>query len=121
LNNRKKQNINSNIVYNIPCNDCNFVYVGQTKRDLKSRISEHKSALHLNYVNSNVAEHSFKFKHDVNFNGAIVKYKESNRNSRLFLEKFDIEHKKFNKIPLMNDQLNCANNFPSIYKCLFVK
>ena len=25
------------VVYNVPCSDCNFVYIGQTKRDVKSR------------------------------------------------------------------------------------
>ena len=25
------------VAYKVPCSDCNFVYIGQTKRDLKSR------------------------------------------------------------------------------------
>ena len=29
------------VVYQVPCSDCNFVYIGQTKRDLKSRLAEH--------------------------------------------------------------------------------
>ena len=32
------------IIYEIPCLDCNFVYIGQTKRGLKSRLAEHKRA-----------------------------------------------------------------------------
>ena len=32
------------VVYQVPCSDCNFVYIGQTKRDLKSRLAEHKLA-----------------------------------------------------------------------------
>ena len=35
----------SRLVYKIPCADCEFVYVGQTKRDLKSRVAEHKRAV----------------------------------------------------------------------------
>ena len=31
-------------IYQVPCHDCPFVYIGQTKRDLKSRLSEHKRA-----------------------------------------------------------------------------
>jgi len=33
------------IVYQVPCSDCEFVYIGQTKRDLKSRLAEHKRAI----------------------------------------------------------------------------
>ena len=27
------------LVYQVPCFDCDFVYIGQTKRDLKSRLA----------------------------------------------------------------------------------
>ena len=33
------------IVYEIPCLDCNFVYYNQTKRSLKKRVGEHKDAV----------------------------------------------------------------------------
>ena len=33
------------IVYQVPCHDCPFVYIGQTKQDLKSQLSEHKRAI----------------------------------------------------------------------------
>ena len=40
----KKEQL-SNIVYSIPCKDntCKAVYIGQTKRFLKSRINQHKN------------------------------------------------------------------------------
>ena len=34
-------NKKSNLVYEVSCKNCAFVYIGQTKRDLKSRITEH--------------------------------------------------------------------------------
>ena len=33
------------LVYEILGADCKFVYVGQTKRDLKSRVAEHQRAV----------------------------------------------------------------------------
>jgi len=33
---------NKNIVYKLPCKDCDATYVGQTKRKLNTRISEHR-------------------------------------------------------------------------------
>ena len=33
------------LVYQVPCFNCNFVYIGQTKRDLKSCLAEHKLAI----------------------------------------------------------------------------
>ena len=35
----------SGVVYQVPCSDCNFVCIGQTKRDLKSRLAEHELAI----------------------------------------------------------------------------
>ena len=35
----------SNLVYEAPCQNCTFVYIGQTKRDLKTRIKEHQRAI----------------------------------------------------------------------------
>ena len=33
------------LAYQVPCRDCSFVHIGQTKRDLKSRLDEHKRAI----------------------------------------------------------------------------
>ena len=33
------------IVYEVPCKDCEFVYVGQTKRNLNFRLIEHQRAI----------------------------------------------------------------------------
>ena len=32
----------SGLIYQVPCAKCNLIYIGQTKRSLKSRLTEHK-------------------------------------------------------------------------------
>ena len=47
------------LFYQVPCRDCSFVYIGQTKRDLKSRLDEHKRAIKNQRLNlSALCEHS---------------------------------------------------------------
>jgi len=36
---------NSCLMYQVPYHDCDFVDIGQTKRELKSRLVEHKRAI----------------------------------------------------------------------------
>ena len=36
----KKEDL-SNVVYKVNCQDCNYSYVGQTKRKLKTRLKKH--------------------------------------------------------------------------------
>ncbi|XP_072401655.1 uncharacterized protein [Diabrotica undecimpunctata] len=48
----------SNVVYQIPCNNCNLVYVGQTTRSLGSRLISHRSDSRLYPERSALAEHN---------------------------------------------------------------
>ena len=50
------------VVYQVPCSDCNFVYIGQTKRKLKSRLVEHNLA-----VKKQEPEKSALFEHYMQF------------------------------------------------------
>ena len=60
-------------MYKIPCADCEFVYIGQTKRDLKSRIAEHKRAVkNQEPEKSALCEHLMLFDHCINWNQAVV-------------------------------------------------
>jgi len=58
-----KFEVNNNIVYKIFCNNCNASYVGQTKRQLKTRINEH-----VKNIASDESKHSVITKHILNKN-----------------------------------------------------
>jgi len=67
--------------------DCDSTYVGQTKRTLHTRVSEHKNHLRRNLAqNSVITEHRLKFKHDFNWDKVKVLDKEMNYNKRLISE-----------------------------------
>ena len=119
LTSKNRSNLDkSNVVYKVNCNDCPAVYVGTTKRKLSNRISEHKNALFKPYIHSNVAEHAFQFKHDINFNNPEISYIQHKYSARKFLESIEIKkHKLSNKI-LMNDPQNSQTSIPQVYLSL---
>jgi len=50
----------SNVVYKISCNNCDASYVGQTGRQLKTRITEHRNHIrHNTSVRSVITEHRY--------------------------------------------------------------
>ena len=50
----------SNVVYKISCNNCDASYVGQTDRQLKTRITEHHNHIrHNTSVRSVITEHRY--------------------------------------------------------------
>ncbi|XP_053686378.1 uncharacterized protein LOC128735923 [Sabethes cyaneus] len=58
-------------IYEIPCQDCPAVYIGQTRRKFKIRLKEHRKAVENERPNdSSVAMHSICSKHNINWGNA---------------------------------------------------
>ncbi|XP_053692011.1 uncharacterized protein LOC128740493 [Sabethes cyaneus] len=58
-------------IYEIPCQDCPAVYIGQTRRKFKTRLKEHRKAVENERPNdSSVAMHSICSKHNINWGNA---------------------------------------------------
>ena len=75
------------VVYEIPCSECDRVYVGQTKNSLHTRVNQHRAACRLGQPEkSALAEHSWNENHVINWDGAHVLKTEDNYTQRLFLE-----------------------------------
>ena len=54
----------SNVVYQIPCNYCEAVYIVETKRTLVQRVQEHKRAVRNADTSKNeIADHSWTEDH----------------------------------------------------------
>ena len=62
-------------VYKIPCKDCDLLYIGQTGRDLKSRVTEHKNSVRYAQNSSAVFNHVSTLGHSINWNDAEILYK----------------------------------------------
>jgi len=76
----------SGVVYKISCTNCDFVYYGQTERQLKTGIAEHNKAISLFDHNPKVAYHVHENSHHMDFSNVKVVGQEGNLQERLFLE-----------------------------------
>ena len=70
--NRTPEQKQTGVVYEIPCKDCPEVYVGETKRTLKVRLSEHRQAVKRGDPKNGIAVHVQKTNHCINWEGATV-------------------------------------------------
>lgn len=89
----------SNLVYSIPCNECDQIYIGQTSRCLSGRLTSHMSDCNTGKLSCSLVEHVIVGKHTMSFDNTKILAKEKNYNKRLFLEMCHI-HRNLN---------NCLN------------
>ena len=80
LKDKKSKEDNSNLVYQIKCNECDSVYIGESGRELKERLHEHRRNLASKYENCRDSGH------DINFENVEILANCNRRNIRLFLE-----------------------------------
>jgi len=70
---KNKVLLNNNVVYKIHCKDCNVSYVSQTKRQLQTRIKEHKNNHKLiPSKHSVITEHILKHSHSFDWENVEV-------------------------------------------------
>jgi hypothetical protein len=91
----KSKTILKNVVYKIPCADCNSVYIGETRRHIHKRFNEHKQCIlkeidiekaSENQNFSRLALHAKIKKHNINWEKATVIRSERKTKMRKVLE-----------------------------------
>ena len=83
----KKKKLRINNVYKIPCNYCNAVYIGKTKRSFGTRSKEHERHARLGNIDKNeIADHCWKRDHLFDFANKSVLDREQNWTSRKIKE-----------------------------------
>ena len=73
-------------VYEVPCYGCTQVYIGETGRNLKTRINEHRNNVKFANEKSLIFQHSLNNNHKINFENTKILIKSSREKSRKFLE-----------------------------------
>ena len=73
-------------IYIVPCKDCNQVYVGETGRNIMTRLDEHKRACRMGTQSNAIANHSLDLDHRINFKDASIICKNSNVAQRKVIE-----------------------------------
>ena len=82
------------VIYEIPCQDCNTKYIGETGRALSTRIKEHQACVHLaKYEKSALAEHANSLGHDISWQDVDILSTQSNWLRRKITEAWWIAEK----------------------------
>ncbi|XP_018398305.1 PREDICTED: uncharacterized protein LOC108776248 [Cyphomyrmex costatus] len=103
LKDKKEIASNNNVVYKIPCKNCDITYVGQTKRKLSTRIKEHMNNKKLEQSRHSVlTNHILQCNHEFDWNNTKIMDYEPNYNKRLISETLHIKE-QLNGINLKKD------------------
>ena len=97
------------VVYQVPCKGCDQVYIGETKRNLKIRLAEHRQAVRRGDDKNGIAVHVQKCNHSIDWEGAIVEQVITKYWKRRTAEAILIRQQS----PIMN--LDCGLHFPSVW------
>ena len=100
VNKPKNQEVN-NGVYEIPCNTCKKIYVGETGRDLKTRVKEHQKDIKTANENNAMFIHMRDFNQPIDFGSAKIVYPADSLRRRHIIESALIEKHRSND--------NCVN------------
>ena len=97
-------------VYKIKCCDCQATYVGETGRNLNTRLTEHKRATRNGDLNNNIAEHHLQTNHRIDWDSAECVIYSTDYYQRLTLESWFTN--------LEQTPLNRCQQLPAPYKRL---
>ena len=85
-----------NVVYKISCSECDSTYVGQTKRKLKTRVTEHRSDIKKRSGSPSViTQHRLNFNHDFGWDKVEILDRERCYGRRLISEMLHIKSQDF--------------------------
>lgn len=102
---------NTSGIYQLTCQDCNSVYIGQTCRNFNTRYTEHRRALKSN-SHSTFAEHLINMNHkptDINTDLKILKYSKSLPQKLTIEENYHIQKAIIERKEIINEYTALCN------------
>ena len=108
----RQEDVKTGVVYEVPCAECNHVYIGETGRCLQKRIKEHKYAVKTHDTKNGLAVLAWKNDHRVNWDAAEVRAFEEHYTKRKVLEALMIRKQKH------TSNLDCGLQLNPIWKPL---
>jgi len=85
----------NDVVYKISCSNCDMSYVGQTKRQLCTRIKEHMSDIKKkNGLLSVISNHRLEYNHDMNWSETAILDVETSYGKRIISEMVYIKRQR---------------------------
>ena len=115
MKNRVPEEKRTGVVYEVPCHDCDHVYIGETGRTLKKRLTEHKQAVRRFDEKNGIAVHVHQHDHRIDWNSARVVENETFYWRRRVLEAIRINSHQ----STMN--LDCGLNLSHLWRPFLVK
>ena len=105
-------------VYSVRCANCDGVYIGETGRQLKIRIDEHKKAWSNNKVGESAfADHLINYGHSIKEGSEVLLHMEKSYYRRLALEHIEINrHLNNDDVSVVNRHIPDGNLIDSVYE-----
>jgi len=105
---------NKNVVYKLSCKNCDATYVGQTKRKLNTRITEHKNDINKKTDNHSViTEHRIDKNHEFDWDNPKILDREKYYYKRLVSEMINIKSQK-NSLNMQTDTEHLQQSYIEI-------
>ncbi|KYQ59927.1 hypothetical protein ALC60_01023 [Trachymyrmex zeteki] len=109
---------NQNVVYKISCDDCEASYVGQTKRQLKTRLHEHVSNINKKSKSPTViTSHRIDQNHNFDWDNVEILDREASFNKRLISEMVHIK-RQTHGLNKQNDTESLPESYLNIIQSL---
>lgn len=91
INNKDKtEKLDKTGVYQLNCDDCDAIYIGQTGRNLKKRLEEHKKSILNNVCSTGMSTHCIENNHFINLKNVELLHSEKKGRKLDMLEQLEI-------------------------------